>query len=326
MLMRLFRAKERAGRFRVFFATDIHGSDRCFRKFLNAASVYDADALVLGGDIAGKAVVPVVRQSDGRYRVSFNGVERSVSQTELHEVKAAIGFNGFYPWMTDDESVARMQHDSAFRRAVFESAIIEQLAAWCSLAAERLPDRIRVIITPGNDDPAAIDAVLAEDQRVECPEQELTPLGPISLASLGSVTPTPWNTEREFDEEELTAQIEAMLAPRADGRPLVFNFHCPPHGTGLDTVNALDDELRPVVRAGVPVEIPVGSHAVREAILRYQPVVALHGHIHEAAGTHKLGETLCINPGSEYGSGVLKGALVDFDETGRCMAHLITTG
>jgi Icc-related predicted phosphoesterase len=52
---------------------------------------------------------------------------------------------------------------------------------------------------------------------------------------------------------------------------------------------------------------------VRDAILEYQPMLSLHGHIHESRGTQKLGRTLAINPGSAYNDWSLQGVIVDFE-------------
>jgi Icc-related predicted phosphoesterase len=238
-----------------------------------------------------------------------------------------INVGGDYPLVCEPEEQARLRDDVAYREATFEKIIGEQLRDWCELARERLDERVRCIITPGNDDPRSIDGVLASQApRIECPELAVAEVGPVWLASLGNTNRTPWDTEREYDEEELTAQIDAMVAGYVDGRPLVFNFHCPPHDSGLDTAAMLDDDLRPVVEHGTILTGPVGSTAVRAAVERYEPVVGLHGHIHESRGTTNIGRSLCLNPGSDYGSGVLMGALVDFTDEGACCGHLLTVG
>ena len=161
---------------------------------------------------------------------------------------------------------------------------------------------------------------------MECPELELCDLGPVTMASLGVVPTTPWNTERECSEDELGKQIDEMLAQVPAGQPCILNLHCPPYASGLDDAPELDDTLKPVIRGGRPSIIPVGSHAVRDAIKRYQPVVGLHGHIHESRGAQKIGRTLCVNPGSDYSSGVLRGAVIDIAEDGTCLDFLLTTG
>jgi uncharacterized protein len=320
---RLRRAKPA---YRIFFATDVHGSDRCFRKFLAAASVYEADALILGGDVAGKAMVPIVAEGGSRYSYSFQGATATVQAAELDDVRQRMAFNGFYPRVIEPGDFQRMSEDGDYVAQLFDEVISEQVAGWCDLAAERLADDVRCVITPGNDDPEAIDEVLRRAPRIECPELETVELGPVWLASCGNTNRTPWDTDREYDEPELARQIAAMVDPFADGRPLLFNFHCPPYDTGLDIAPKLDEEFRPVLDRGTPVEIPVGSTAVREAIERYQPVAGIHGHIHESAGARQLGRSWCLNPGSDYASGILKGLILDLEDDGAVRSHLFTNG
>ena len=84
----------------------------------------------------------------------------------------------------------------------------------------------------------------------------------------------------------------------------------PPYGSGLDTAAELDEDLSVVMSGSKPKLIPVGSTAVRELIERYQPLLGLHGHVHERAGATRIGRTLCINPGSDYHTGRISGCLV----------------
>ncbi len=318
--------KVRQPAYRVFFAVDVHGSDRCFKKFLSAASAYEADAILLGGDLAGKGMVPVVPDGSGRYSFSYRGSPETCGEDDLGEVFKNLNFDGFYPRMTDQDELERIQEDRQFADHLVEELIGEQAARWDQLASERLTDSVRCIVTPGNDDPRVIDAVFAGAAKVECPELRVVELGPFWLASYAHSNPTPWNTEREFPEDVLAEEIRALIDPVADGRPLVFNFHCPPYDTGLDRAAQLDDNLTPVTKSGQIVEIPVGSTAVREAIERYQPIAGLHGHIHEASGVTKLGQTPCFNPGSDYSAGMLKGLLLNFDEDGGVINHIFTCG
>jgi uncharacterized protein len=290
---------------RIYFATDLHGSEVCFRKFLAAARVYEADVIILGGDFAGKAIVPVLTE-DGVLRAQVGGEEVTVPEAEWDRLASDVGKSGL---------------DRLFR-----TEIAAQMQRWCDLAAERLDPAVRCIITPGNDDPVDADPVLAAHPRVECPELELCDLGPVTMASLGVVPTTPWNTERECSEDELAKQIDEMLEQVPAGQPCILNLHCPPYASGLDDAPELDGTLKPVIRGGRPSIIPVGSHAVRDAIKRYQPVVGLHGHIHESRGAQKIGRTLCVNPGSDYSSGVLRGAVIDLAQDGSCLDFLLTTG
>ena len=317
------RAKKRA--LRIFFATDVHGSDRCFRKFIAAAETYDADALILGGDIAGKGLVPI-RSENGSLTAEVRGQKVTVPRAEEDKLRAEINRLGFYSTMAGSEELQRMESDPAFVTTAFHNAIAEQIHAWCRVTEERLAPRVRCLITPGNDDPLSIDPVLKSEPRIECPERELAELGPILLASCGDVTPTPWNTEREFSEEELAERLAAILDPAPAGSHVVVNFHCPPYGSGLDFAAELDDTLRPVIRGGRPSIIPVGSKAVRETIKKYEPEVGLHGHIHESRGAQKIGRTMCLNPGSDYSADLLRGAIVDFAADGSYIDFLLTSG
>ena len=317
------RAKKRA--LRIYFATDVHGSDRCFRKFLAAADSYDADVLVLGGDIAGKGLVPI-RSHNGTLSAKVRGEPVTVPRAEEDRLRAEINRLGFYSIVAGDTDMERLEAEPAFLDAAFESAIVDQIHGWCRLAEDRLKARVRCIITPGNDDPRAIDAVLRSEPRIESPEGEICDLGPVMMASCGDVTPTPWNTEREYSEEDLGNRLEQILEKAPAGRKMVVNFHCPPYGSGLDFAAELDAQLRPVIRGGRPSIVPVGSKAVRDVIKRHQPVVGLHGHIHESRAAQKIGSSMCLNPGSDYTADVLRGAIVDFAEDGSYIDFLFTAG
>jgi uncharacterized protein len=310
---------------RIYFATDVHGSEVCFRKFLAAAKVYEADVIILGGDFAGKAIVPVLTEN-GMLRARVGGEDVTVPESEWDRLAGNLGKQGLYPVRLEAAELARLEGDPGALDRLFRDEISAQMQRWCDLAAERLDPAVRCIITPGNDDPLDADQVLAAHDRVECPELELCDLGPVTMASLGVVPTTPWNTERECSEDELGKQIDEMLEQVPSGRPCLLNLHCPPYASGLDEAPELDDTLKPVIRGGRPSIIPVGSHAVREAIKRYQPVVGLHGHIHESRGAQKIGRTLCVNPGSDYSSGVLRGAVIDIAQDGSCLDFLLTTG
>ena len=199
------RGKKRRA-LRLYFATDIHGSDVCLRKFLAAAKVYQVDAVILGGDFAGKALVPVLARG-GDLTARIEGQSVTVPAAEWDQLAADVNRAGFYPVRMEAGELAALEADSAALDRLFRSEITAQLQRWCDLAAERLDPAVRCIITPGNDDPFEIDAVLENAPRIECPEGRLCDLGPVLLASMGDVTPTPWNTDREYSEEELTHRI-----------------------------------------------------------------------------------------------------------------------
>ncbi len=310
---------------RIYFSTDIHGSERCFRKFLAAAATYEADVLIMGGDIAGKGLVPI-RAQNGMLTAQIRGESVSLPQEDEARLRAEINRLGFYSVIGDPAEMDRLEGDPKAVDQAFRREIVAQIQAWCRLADERLAREVRCLITPGNDDPLEIDPVLKAGPRIESPEGELYDLGPALLASCGDVTPTPWNTEREFSEDELGKRLARMLDAVPKGRQVVANFHNPPFSSGLDFAAELDANLTPVLRGGRPSIVPVGSTAVRDTIKKYQPSVALHGHIHESKGAQKIGRTLCLNPGSDYAADLLRGVVVDLAEDGGCLDFLFTAG
>jgi Icc-related predicted phosphoesterase len=107
----------------------------------------------------------------------------------------------------------------------------------------------------------------------------------------------------------------------------IFNLHDPPVDSSLDVCARLDDGDPPrhILKGGRPVMHNAGSTAVRRAIEKYHPVLSLHGHIHESPGVVRIGKTLCINPGSEYSEGILRGAIVNLQD-GHVQGYQLTTG
>ena len=195
----------------------MHGSDVCFRKFLAAAKVYEADVLLLGGDFAGKGLVPVLRDGD-ELRTEIDGKELRVPADGWDQLTADINRRGFYAAQLDADELAELRQDAAALDRKFRSEIAAQAERWCRLAAERLDPAVRCIITPGNDDPVAADPVYAADERVEFPSGMVCDLGPVAMASLGVVPFTPWSTERECSEEDLAKLISELVESVPEGR------------------------------------------------------------------------------------------------------------
>ncbi|HXZ63623.1 MAG TPA: hypothetical protein VEH05_02755, partial [Streptosporangiaceae bacterium] len=297
---------------RIFFATDIHGSEVCWRKFLNSAAFYKADLVVLGGDVTGKAMVPITAHS-GYWQVTLRGETlRLDTREELDNIVTRIRNSGFYPAMVSPDELAVLGADAAAVDRRFSTEMLSSLDRWLDMADGKLRGgEIPCILNGGNDDIFEIDQVLESSPCVSFAEGKLLDLDGFSLVSMGWTNPTPWDTYREAPEPELAAKIERVAGLVPDMGRAIFNFHAPPYGTGLDEAPALDETLRPV--HGGAVMKPVGSTAVRDAILRYQPMLSVHGHIHESRGIKKMKRTLAINPGSVYGDGVLQGAVIDLD-------------
>ena len=312
---------------RIFFATDIHGSEICWKKFLNAGKFYGAEVLILGGDMTGKALVPIIQRPDGTYKTTLLQQEFILKdEAEVQEMERRVGSRGYYPFRATAEQLAEFEADPAKVDAFFHRQMLAVLEKWLALADERLAGSgRRCFVCPGNDDPFEVDAVVQRAKQVEVAEGKVVELGDgFTMLSTGWSNVTPWKTYRELPEAELAAKIEAMIPPAADMSRLVFNFHCPPYGSNLDEAAEIDENLN-IKEAGRAL-IPVGSRAVREAILKYQPLLSLHGHIHEGKGTARLGKTLAINAGSLYEQGVLQGALIDLDRRKGIRNYTLTTG
>jgi uncharacterized protein len=296
--------------FRIYYTGDIHGSEICFRKLLKVQDFYSVDAVIVGGDITGKALLPVVEQPDGSFVARIHGQEQRTPREGLDKLEDGIRFNGFYPYRCSPAEHARLDEDETFRKREFTRMMVEQVERWCSLAADRRSDSLPVFIMPGNDDEFAIDGVLGGNGVVN-PEGSVVELGPVQMVSCCWANPTPWNSPREESEEALAKRLEALTAQLTPGRPTILNLHCPPYDSSLDMAPKLTADLRPVMSGGQPVHAPVGSKAVRALIERLQPVLTLHGHIHESRGIAKIGRTTCVNPGSQYSEGRLDGVVIE---------------
>ena len=312
---------------RILFATDLHGSSKCFRKFVNAAPIYRADVLVLGGDVAGKAIQTIVREPGGRWRCRFIGADYRVEEgADLEALERLIEDHGYYPYRAEPGEVEALQAGGGFEM-LFAGLMEKRLAAWLELADARLrPNGTPLFLMLGNDDPISLRPLLdaapwgthAEGRVVMIDERH-------EMISWGYSNITPWQSHREQTEEQLAAAIREMAGNLVDPERAIVNVHVPPYGTQLDDAPVLDADLRVVQVMGQVKFAPVGSTAVRDFLLDWQPLLGLHGHIHESPGIRRLGRTIAINPGSDYATGALNGALVTLKD-GRVAAHQLVRG
>ncbi len=310
---------------RVYFATDIHGSEKCFLKFLNAAKFYGAQVLILGGDITGKAMVPIVKEWNGSYRTAIHGQECIAFTEAEHKVlEKRVRFAGFYPFHATREELDELKHDEERVKAIFTRLTVESVSRWIDAAESKLKGAgIRCFIQPGNDDEMVVDDLLGQSAVVTNPDGRVIELpGGYLLASTGYANQTPWDCPRDLPETELQNRIAAILSRlgNVDTEGVIFNFHCPPYNTNIDFAPELDADLRPILSpGGQPKMAPAGSTSVRKAVEEYQPLLGLHGHIHESRGVARIGRTLCINPGSRYNEGILQGVIIDLE--GNCVRN-----
>ena len=297
---------------RIFFATDVHGSEICWKKFINAGKFYEAGILILGGDMTGKAIIPIIAQGGGKYKVTLLDQETILgSKEEVDKMVATIQNRGYYPYITDHEEVAEISSTPGRSDEIFLKEALKTMQHWMEYADAKLGESgLRCYVCPGNDDMFEIDDVIRQSKHVELVEGKIIQLDENhEMINAGWSTPTPWNTHREESEDQLRQRIQVMIDQLKDVKNSVFNLHDPPYGSGLDDAPELTKDMRPAY-AGRSL-VPVGSKAVLELIEKYEPLLGLFGHVHEGKGSRKYKRTLCINPGSMYEQGILHGTWID---------------
>jgi Icc-related predicted phosphoesterase len=285
--------------------------------------------LILGGDVTGKMIVPLVQQPDGTYFSDFLGNRQTLkTQQEREVLEKNIRNSGYYPYATTPDEIEKMGNDKKYLDELFSRVMADGVKRWVSIAEERLKGtRVKCYISPGNDDRFDIDECLKSSPIVLYPEDEVVWIDDHhEMITTAWTNPTPWHSPRETTEEKLAEIIEKMTSRVQHMEKSIFNLHCPPYNTPIDLAPDLDETLKPKVSSGGGISmIHVGSAAVRQSIEKYQPLLGIHGHIHESRGFVKIGRTLCINPGSEYGEGILRGSVINLDEKG-LKSYLLTQG
>jgi Icc-related predicted phosphoesterase len=308
---------------RIFFVTDIHGSNTCFRKYLNALKVYNVDVGILMGDLTGKVLIPLVEKAGGGWETTLMGHHTlAATPDDLAGLKKTIEMMGYYWVHQTPEEFQAYKADPGKVDALFKQKMMERLKEWIALADERLAGTTyKVYMAPGNDDHLEVDQVIADSASIVNCNSRKVMIGDHEMISFSWANPTPWNTPREKTEEELEPMIEELAATVQDVGSAIFNLHVPPYGYALD----LAPELSPDLVQAADNKVHVGSHAVARVILKYQPLLGLHGHIHESRGAQKVRRTLIVNPGSEYSEGILKGVVIVL-EKGKVRDYIFTSG
>jgi uncharacterized protein len=312
---------------RIFFATDVHGSETCWRKFLNSGKHYKADVIILGGDMTGKALVPIIDDGGGNWHSTLlENREVLQGEEQVAQFELAVKRRGYYPFRVAPDELAELSGDEARWHALFDDHMLSTVREWMALADEKLAGTgIRCFVCPGNDDQLEVDEVILEAKTVELGEGRVVEFDGYQMVSSGWANRTPWDTYREEDEPQLAQRIAAMVDQvTTPPERTIFSLHCPPYGTGLDDAPELTADMD-LKDAGHAVK-PVGSTAVREAIERFGPALSVHGHIHESRGTKRLGKTLCVNPGSSYEQGQLLGAVIDIEDGKQVKKFVLTSG
>jgi uncharacterized protein len=311
---------------RLFFATDVHGSETCWRKFLNANKYYQANVLILGGDMTGKALVPVVDEGGGKWHATLLEVRHDLEgEDAVGEFEDAVRRRGYYPFRATRDELNELEGDPARQDKLFHQCMLDTVERWMALADERLDEDIPCFVCPGNDDQFEADEIIRSAKRVELAEGRVVEFGNYQMISTGWCNRTPWETYREEDEPQLAERIQKMAAQvTSPPERTIYGLHCPPYKSGLDDAPEITKDMK-AAYAGRST-VPAGSTAVRQAIEHGQPILSLHGHIHEAKGNTRIGSTLSINPGSSYEQGQLLGAVVDLDGKSKIKKFVLTSG
>lgn len=309
----LFKRKKEEHSTRMLFATDMHGSEGVWRKFLNASAMLKVDVAVCGGDLTGKMVVPIIERKNGKYTYYHLKKTHTIDTSELERAIKDIKGIGYYPYVTNESEYEEMTGNPKKVDEVFHKVMISTLKNWLDLIPQKVPEETKVVVCPGNDDRFSVDEVVNNHKHVINGEGKVIEVDDNhEMISCGWVNPSPWKTAREEEEDKLEERLEKYISQLKNVESAIFNFHAPPYQTKLDEAPLLDKDLNPIIQSGNVVMVPVGSKAVRKMIEKYQPFLGLHGHIHESSGSMKIGKTYCVNPGSEYAEGILRAFLIEF--------------
>ncbi len=303
---------------KLFFSVDVHGANSVWRKWLKVPDMYDVDALLLCGDLTGKSLVPIIENKKKGIRNAFYFGKNWKLKTdkETDEMEKRIQDAGAYTLRCDEDRVKELQNDPTQVEKMMMQMIKDRMAEWIELLLKKIDiSKVDVIVMPGNDDDWEIDDVIqsyTDKGIIWCLDDVVNVLG-IPMISLDYVNPTPWDTPREEREKALAKRIKKLVKKLEAPAKSIFNFHPPPQGTMLDLAPELDANKKPVTVAGQVNFVHVGSKSVYKAIEKYQPLIGLHGHIHESYGHDKIGNTPVVNPGSEYGEGILRGYVIEIE-------------
>lgn len=310
---------------KIFYCADIHAAETTFRKFTNAGKFYGADLVIYGGDFTGKMVVPIIKDPKGHYRCTYYGSTVALkNENELPDLEKTLRECGFYPVLFTEEEYEKLTESDVDR--IIKEQQIKIMDAWIRLADERFGrSSIPCVFIPGNDDDFFIDPILGKTEFMINGDGKVAEVNGYEILSLSCGHPTVFKYPRDISEEELGKKIDDLAAQVKNMSNCIFNIHVPPYDTNCDQDVQYDESLNPILDGGELATGPVGSKAVRQAIEKYQPLLSLHGHLHGSRGVSKVGRTLAVNPGSDYDSGMLRGAIIEIGANAN-VTYSLTSG
>jgi len=302
---------------RIFLAADPHGSQMTWEKMCRAPKVFKADVAMMCGDLTGKAIMPIIQEKEDRWYAQPQGKKKTFKkQKDLDKFIKFTKDEGYYPKVLTPDELEKLKETKGAITQLFQDLMAERMQEWMDMANERIPEDVMVVVNAGNDDDYVIDKVIDDDPRIINPLKKVIDVHGYPMISLEWVNNTPWDTHRECPEEEMLEKLEVEFArlDTDDYSNVLCNFHDPPFNSGLDTAPTLNEDHSIKKSGAMEVLGPVGSKSVRAVIEKYEPLLGMHGHIHESHGFRKIGRTLCVNPGSEYREGILKGFIINIDD------------
>jgi uncharacterized protein len=313
---------------RILYGSDFHGSDIVYRKFLAASFQYQADILIVGGDVTGKAMIPIINHGSGKYASSLFGKDLHASDPDgLEKIKKEISSVGFYPLVVDPDEATELESSPEKMAVRFECEMCERVREWMQLADEKLtPKNKTLFFMAGNDDLASIDATIAEFKNIHNPDMARFEIeGGYEIVGLSYANMTPWRCARDLEEDDLRVKLTQLTGLIQHPERTIAVLHVPPYNSSLDTCPELDKNLKIITQGGQVVMKAAGSPSVKAFIDNVQPMLSLHGHIHESPGHVRIGKTLAINAGSEYAEAILKAAIINLED-GKVKGHMLISG
>ena len=303
---------------KILFVCDIHGSNIIFNKLLSTVSENNIDVLIISGDLSGKDIRPII-ENDNEFTVEFNGELHIYSNEEICEFEKMNSGLGHYFFYTTKEILEKFKKTPTEILEILDRKILERIETWIQQIIKQIDLKTTsIVISPGNDDIFEINTLIENYRDKGIYSGLINPIeiGEFRIITLDYSNPTPWQTERELNEKQLEILINSKVREIKSFKKTIFNFHCPPYKTKLDIAPEIDKNLRFVVNPGGINKTHIGSKAVLNSILKYQPVLSLHGHVHESPGFDYIGNTLALNPGSEYEKGILNAYIIELENDG----------
>lgn len=279
---------------KIFVTGDIHGNKALIHLALKILKQEQVDALIITGDIAPKGFYRLIKEdSEYKIRSVFPVKDELLIGKNKFELKKRLDLLGFVEQTRDSLNLSEMQSKQK-----------EKLKEICKLLQSA---NIPVFMLIGNDDhilSSDWDKILKnfgilnlnlKTHKLDKPRPCAQGQGKWQITGFQYVLPTPWNTNNELPEEQLAKRLRT-IEERVD-RDTILVTHCPPK-------NILDR---------LTCGLCVGSTSIRKLIKDKQPAFHVFGHIHEAFGQKKIGNTLCYNVSCLWLDRILRGYVIDMD-------------